>query len=171
MRFAITIVALLLALPAQAEITWIWSNSLGSGTEQGTFVTDGDLVEGQAPAGTYTITDFSLTATSTSMPLGSIAAGDYEPTWGALSNYYFYWDGSEVTQYRLSNNPTIAYHQYRALLQPDGSPDLIQFWVFQFDIWEQYGESFLFEDEGVVVTPDGTPTASMVWSRIKQFYR
>ena len=170
MKAAIALLILFIASPLHAEITWLWANSLGTGTEQGTFVTDGGLVEGQAPAGAYTLADFSVTASAVGLPLGSIAAGDYETTWGGTSNYYFYWDGSEVTQYRLGNNPTIAYHQFRALLQPGGAPDLIQFWVFQFDIYEQYGDSFLFEDEGVVVTPAGTPTATGTVSRIKLLY-
>lgn len=69
----------------------------GTGLERGTFTTDGDLVGGVAAPGAYNLIDFSLVATTTSIPLGSLSGGQFvsfsQPLFG------FIWDGAAPTQF------------------------------------------------------------------------
>jgi hypothetical protein len=80
----------LAAAPAQANITWQWNFE----SEAGTFVTDGSLVGGVAPAGTYTADPDSLNVTSSSLPslVGATFMQNQTPQ-GLV------WDGSSATQF------------------------------------------------------------------------
>jgi len=94
--FTATLLACGLSLftPSTSHATIIWDWSFAS--EAGTFTTDGNLVGGTAPADTYTITDFVVTATAVAGNLGSLSGGQYfefDPTQG------FIWDGSNPTQF------------------------------------------------------------------------
>ena len=60
MKTTMAMIALLTVCSvAHAGIQWTWINA-GTGTEQGVFLTDGELVGGIAPAGTYTVVDFAV---------------------------------------------------------------------------------------------------------------
>ena len=100
-RRLVLVIALLVcsaftAARAQGSIVWSWSSF--SGAEQGTFTTDGNLVAGAAPAATYTLSDFSVTA-SAALPdyVGKSAVGG-EITIGNLVEG-FIWDGSSATEF------------------------------------------------------------------------
>ena len=64
---------LVLARPAQAQIVWNW----GFGSNAGTFTTNGTAPGGVAAAGTYTFSDFLVTASGSGAPLGSVSGGQY----------------------------------------------------------------------------------------------
>jgi hypothetical protein len=83
-------VALILAAaPAQANITWEWSFQ----SEAGTFVTNGDLIGGLAPAGSYTLDPTTFTVLTSSVP--SLLGAGYTETYSPQG---LVWDGSAVTQ-------------------------------------------------------------------------
>ncbi len=68
MKILLTILILATACgTALAGIQWTWANA-GTGTEQGTIITDGTLVAEEAPAGTYTIPDYSISASAYGLP-------------------------------------------------------------------------------------------------------
>jgi len=100
--------------------------------QKGTFVTDGNLVNGAAPAGTYTISDFTVTNTTTSLPItGSFASGEWTigmPTFG------FIWDGTIPTQFwRAGGDWTNGFSYSRNNPGPDFSNYII-FGVDYFSI-------------------------------------
>lgn len=76
---------------ANAAIVWDWSFD----GEAGQFITDGALSGGSAPADTYNIIDFIVTASSFGMPLGSLSGGEYFEN----SLQGFIWDGAQATQF------------------------------------------------------------------------
>lgn len=82
-----------LACETRADISWNWSY----GSEAGTFVTDGDVPCGEAaPAGTYSVLDFSVTDSMFPGNVGSLSGGEYsqnQPVQG------FVWDGVAPTQW------------------------------------------------------------------------
>ena len=82
---------------ARADTLWTWSYA----SEAGTFVTDGDQPCGQsAPAGTYSILDFSVTESAFPGNVGSLSGGEYsqnQPVQG------FVWDGAQPTQWFRSS--------------------------------------------------------------------
>ena len=80
---------------------WCWS--MQSGALKGTFtmnpVTPGN---GSAPQGTYTLTAFSLTASSISgVDTGSTSNGVY--AFGSQPDYTIVWDGSQPTSWNRQN--------------------------------------------------------------------
>jgi hypothetical protein len=86
-----------LASEARADTLWTWSYA----SESGTFVTDGDPPCGEpAPAGTYSILDFSVTASAFPGNVGSLSGGEFsqnQPVQG------FVWDGVEPIQWFRSS--------------------------------------------------------------------
>lgn len=90
----------LAAAPAQANITWQWSFE----SEAGTFMTDGSLVGGVAPAGSYTADPDSLNVTASTIPalIGATFTQNQTPQ-GLL------WDGSEPTQFWRTAAPGVLY--------------------------------------------------------------
>jgi hypothetical protein len=97
-----------LAGETRADIPWTWSYA----SEAGTFVTDGELAcDESAPAGTYTILDFSVTASAFPGNVGSLSGGEYsenQPVQG------FTWDGTQPTQwFRASGVFTNGSNFYR----------------------------------------------------------
>ena len=82
------------AAPAMANVAWQWSFE----TEAGTFVTDGDMVGGLAPAGSYTVDVDTFVVTSSFIP--SLVGTDYyenQPLQG------FLWDGVAPTEFWRSS--------------------------------------------------------------------
>lgn len=80
------------ASQAEAAIIWDWS----FGAEAGQFVTDGIT----PVAGTYTMSDFSVTASGVGGALGSLSGGEYDTTaFSTDEPFTFIWDGSQVTQW------------------------------------------------------------------------
>lgn len=88
-----------LAGSVDAAILWQWS----FGTEAGTVLTEGDLVGGAAPAGTYNVTNFSVTQSGIGLPLGSITEGQWNE--GSQPGTGFVWDGSSDTQWFRGSDP------------------------------------------------------------------
>ena len=92
-----------------AGITWQWNFD----SEYGQFVTDGDSVS--PPAGTYTLSDFSVTASATGGTIGSLSAGDYStavPNYSTPQPFSFVWDGSKVTQWMHSGGNTFDWWSF-----------------------------------------------------------
>jgi len=159
-------VLLLVAGSAHASIVWDWSNA-GTGTETGTFTTDGDLLGGLATAGTYNVTDFSLDTTSTTLALGSVSGGQFvinQPDVG------FVWDGSAPTQFfRDSGGLT---NGFAFTLDPDPGFGVVSTVVFEvnfFEIDETDGDGApgsLFESQTVNLAPVAVPepSALVLWS-------
>jgi hypothetical protein len=153
---ALLVAAFVLTISASAQaasITWSWSNA-GTGTERGTFITSGDLVGASAPAGTYVVRDFSVTASGVGLPLGAVSDGTYtivQPLVG------FVWDGAAPTQFfRSSGGFTNGFGFDRT--GPGGSPftsDII-FAVGFFDV-ESDGGSLLLETQTVNLDPIPEP--------------
>ncbi|MBU0740901.1 hypothetical protein KKG45_11650 [bacterium] len=170
MKFMLTILVLAAACgAAQAGVQWSWSNA-GTGTELGTFITDGELVSDQAPAGTYTVVDFSVTASAYDIPIGSMSGGDYFTNQPEIG---FDWDGSVPTVFwRLSGFYTNGFGLFVTAPAP-GGPDYVGFGVDWFLI--EYDEDVTFLAEGLtpILTPVGTVTASAsaAFGALKALYR
>jgi hypothetical protein len=95
--FSAAVLVVWLASEARADTLWTWSYA----SESGTFLTDGDPPCGEsAPAGTYSILDFSVTASTFPGNVGSLSGGEFsqnQPVQG------FVWDGVEPTQWFRSS--------------------------------------------------------------------
>ncbi len=153
---------------AQAGIEWTWVNA-GTGTEQGTFITNGELVAAAAPAGTYTILDFSVTATAYGIPLGSMSAGDYFTNQPEIG---FEWDGAAPTMFwRLSGTYTNGINLFVTTPIP-GGPDRICCDVDYFILDYDENVTFLLEYQTPTVTPVQTVTAneSATFGAVKTLY-
>jgi hypothetical protein len=154
---------------AHAGIQWSWVNA-GSGTEQGFVVTDGELVGGLAPAGTYAVFDFSVTSSAYPLPVGSVSGGQYtigQPDIG------FDWNGTAATLFwRGSGTMTNGL----AFAVPDAAgidPNTLSFDVNRFVVQEMYGVMYLTELATVVLTPVDT-VADIVgesWGAVKVLFR
>jgi len=90
-----------LPLHSRGDIVWNWDIA---GAGSGSFTTDGSLTGGLAPAATYTISAFSLTATSTSASLGSSPATWQLGTSSTAVPYTMTWDGSAQTAFTSSDS-------------------------------------------------------------------
>jgi hypothetical protein len=170
MKVKLTVLALVtLCGPAQAGIEWTWGNG-GTGTEQGTFVTDGAMTGGTAPAGNYTIIDFTLTASAYPLPLGSMSDGTYytnQPDMG------FDWDGAVPTVFwRDSGALTNGINLF--VTAPAGTdPDRIVMDIDYFEVDYDETVSFLYENLTPTVTPVGDYVAAQrsSFGAIKMLYR
>ncbi len=163
------IIATFLCSSAMAGIEWNWVNA-GTGTEEGTFITEGELVDGAAPAGTYTVVDFSYDTTSYGAPIGSVSDGTFvlnQPTIG------FDWDGTAPTSFWRGSG---TYTNGLALGVNDsasGEPDYIGFSVGWFIVQEYYVNVFLEEYMTVTLAPVGsiTETQGSTFDAVKALYR
>jgi hypothetical protein len=153
---------------ANAGIEWTWANA-GTGTEQGTFITDGALVSEAAPAGTYTIIDFSVTATAYDIPIGSMSEGDYYTNQPEIG---FDWDGAAPTIFwRESGTYTNGINLFVTTPVPSG-PDRVCFDIDHFIIDYDEDVTFLEENQTPILTPVGTVTANecVTFGAVKALY-
>ena len=94
---ALTCLFFVCASPALVKAAIIWDWNFAS--ESGQFVTDGTLVAGSAPPGTYTMSDFTVTVSGFGAPLGSVSGGPWDVPTGLSTPYTLSWDGSVVPQW------------------------------------------------------------------------
>ncbi len=169
MRALTIILALVLAGPALAAIEWTWVNS-GTGTEQGTLITDGVLVGDLAPAGTYTILDYTVTASAHGVLIGSVSDGTYvieHPDQG------FDWDGSAPTVFwRDSGQHTNGFWLWAAEYVP-GTPNTVGLGIDWFLVCEDETVDYLYELLTPAITPVGTVTGgdTATFGGVKALYR
>lgn len=154
---------------ARAGIQWSWVNA-GTGTEQGAFITDGELVGGFAPPGSYTILDFSVTASDYGLVIGTLSGGDYiclTPENG------FDWDGTECTEFWRSSGLWTNGFDFRVPDPAANAPDAVGFGVNFFVIHYDETITFLEEDQTVILIPEATVTDSDNRSlgAVKRLYR
>jgi hypothetical protein len=154
---------------AQAGIQWTWTNA-GTGTEQGTFVTDGELVLGEAPAGTYTVVDFSVTASAYGLPIGAVSEGAYsigQPTVG------FVWSGTAPTNFWRSSGGLTNGFTFWDDDAVEDAPNRVGFIVDWFVVDEYYGISFVDESSTAVITPmaSATPNEARTFGGVKSLFR
>ncbi|MCP4547871.1 MAG: hypothetical protein GY835_15520 [bacterium] len=163
---ATTLLVLLAASGAQAAILWSWSSH--SGTEQGYIITDGDLVGVTVPAGSYTVLDFSVTATNYPLPIGAVSNGIYHISQPDIG---FDWSGTEPTMFwRLSGQSDNGFAFYLEDTEP-GDPDRVSFAINSFVVDEYYGIVYLDEYYTAVITPLVTPAAEVSLGAVKVLYR
>lgn len=141
------------------QITWIWMDA-DTQQQKGTFVTNGNLVNGVAPAGTYTISDFTVTNTTTSLPTtGSFVSGEWtngQPTLG------FIWDGTIPTEFwRSSGQYTNGFGISRNNRSTDIS-DYILFDVNYFSI-SNYNSDYteVSQSKTILLSVVQTPTITL----------
>lgn len=80
--------------------------------ESGTFTTSGNIQAGTA--GTFTITDFSVTGTAVGATLGSEGSGAYQTgDFITIEPYTLDWNGSTVTNWHQSGSNTFNWLVYR----------------------------------------------------------
>jgi hypothetical protein len=104
-------VLLLSASNSRADQIWFWSFA----GERGTFRTDGS-----APVpGTYTMVDFSVTASSAGGTLGSLGAGQYAGEGSdSVQPYRMTWDGRAVTLWSAAGFNTFDWWPFSDLVEP-----------------------------------------------------
>jgi len=170
MKIILSILILLLVCgTAHAGIQWTWANA-GTGTEQGTFITDGELVSDLAPAGTYTVVTYSITASAYGMPIGSVSSGEYfinQPDIG------FDWDGSVPTVFwRSSGVHTNGLNLFTTDLVPN-VPNMVGMNVDWFIVEEDEEVTYLEEALTPILTPVGTitPNKRATFGAVKALYR
>ena len=164
------ILALLISCSAaQAGILWSWANG-GTGTEQGTFITEGELVDGLAPAGVYTIVDASVTASANTLQIGSISGGIYFTNMPEIG---FDWDGADVTVFwRDSGNWTNGFG-LNATTPIPGEADYLVFGIDYFSV-ESGDEMVLFQENvTAIIIPEDTitPVEVTTFVAVKILYR
>ncbi len=158
----------IVAIPVAADINWVWINA-GTGTEQGTFVTDGNLVGTDAPAGSYTLLDFSVTASIYGATLGSVSGGQWligQPDVG------FEWDGSQATQlWRQNGDFTNGFGFWSTEPPPPNVPDYIAFDANWFVVRNyEHTVTFLEEWMAVIMIPHQVPVEGTSFSELKALY-
>ncbi len=154
---------------AQAAIEWTWANA-GTGTEQGTFITDGALVGDLAPAGSYTVLDYSVTASAHGAPIGSVSGGEYRIHQADMG---FDWDGSAPTVFwRLSGMYTNGLNLFVTTMIP-GAVDFIGFCIGEFGVYDDNEDLIFQELLTATVLPVGTVTANegATLGEVKALYR
>lgn len=163
------LVLAVLSGPALAGIEWVWSNA-GSGTEKGTFITDGTLISGDAPAGSYTIFDFKLTESAYPLPLGSVSDGTY---FIRRLDTGFDWDGTAPTVFWRSSGTYTNGANFFVTAPAGTDPDWIGMSIDFFVV--DYNEEVTFLEENLtpVVTPIGdyVSTDAAAFGAIKALYR
>jgi hypothetical protein len=169
MKIIATALALLLVCSvAQANIHWTWTNAI-TGTEIGTFDTDGDLVGADALPGSYTILDFSVTASLYGAPIGSVSGGEY---YIGMPDIGFEWNGSAPTEFWRQNG---GYTNGFGLWVSEGSapnvPDYIAFSVDWFVVENyEYEVIFLEEYATAIITPHVTAAETVSMGDVKVLY-
>ena len=154
-KYAILAAVACISLAAPAEIVWDWSFV----SESGQFVTDGS----NASPGTYTLLDFSVTASATGGTIGSLSAGDYlTGAWDTDEPFSFYWDGGQVIQWMHTGENSFDWWTFQ------DSADPMQTYDFGWDIGnvnDPTKGSHWSSDEGalaggdVLVAPIPEPTS------------
>ena len=133
----------------EPEIVWYWADA-ETGNERGTFTTNGELVDGNASSGSYEITDFTVTATTTSLPTtGSYAGGQ----WNAGAPVGFLWDGNGPTQFwRSGGNLTNGLSFYPSPLPVAGIANRIAMSIDFFVIDEYYVSTEVQQSATIVLS-------------------
>lgn len=109
------------------QITWFWMDA-NTQQQKGTFVTNGNLVNGVAPAGNYTISDFTVTNTTTSLPLtGSFVSGEW-----ANPQAGFIWDGTIPTEFWRSGG---QYTNGFGIFRNNPSPNISDYILFAVNLF------------------------------------
>jgi hypothetical protein len=104
-------VLLLSAANSWADQIWMWSFA----GERGTFVTDGTT----AVPGTYTMIDFSVTASSAGGTLGSVSGGQYAAEGSdSVQPYSMKWDGQAVTMWSAAGFNSFNWWPFSDLIEP-----------------------------------------------------
>lgn len=104
----------------QAAIVWNWSFE----GEAGQFVTDGTT----PMAGSYTMLDFSVTASAVGGTLGSLSGGEYGTNaFSTDEPFSFVWDGSQVTQWLHTGLNTFDWWAF------DETADPTRYYFFGWD--------------------------------------
>ena len=86
------VLALVMSPMVQADVIWDWSFNNTSGQ----FTTDGN----DTLAGTFNLTDWSLTATDTGATIGSLLGGEYlADGFSTFPPYSMEWDGNSPTKW------------------------------------------------------------------------
>jgi len=138
---------------ANAAILWQWSFD----GEAGTFLTDGTLVGGSAVAGTYNVTDFSITQTAATIPLGSISGGQWNE--GAQSGTGFAWDGSTDTEwFRAAGAFTNGANYF-----PSVGFERISFFPGDYSVDNLLSSSNLASSNSLTLVPGAVPEPSSVF--------
>jgi PEP-CTERM motif len=102
---------LLSAANSRADQIWIWSFA----GERGTFLTDGT----QAVPGTYTMIDFSVTASSAGGTLGSVSGGQYIAEGSeSVQPYAMNWNGQAVTLWSAAGTNFFNWWPFSDLVDP-----------------------------------------------------
>ena len=169
MKSMVIILALLLTCAtAQANIQWTWTNA-GTGTEQGTFTTAGDLVGDLAPAGTYTVLDFSVTASHYGLPLGSISGGVYSI---GMPDIGFDWDGAGPTLFWRQSGYWTNGFGLDVVDYPPIAPNYLVFNINYFAV-EDYDDEieYIVESQTPILAVDLTAVEKSSFGRIKLLYR
>ncbi len=166
-RMLITVLAILTATIAHADIQWLWING-GTGTEQGTFVTTGEY-SAEVPDGSYTVLDYSITASAYGAILGSHSGGEYiihQPDIG------FLWENGAPTQFwRSSGLFTNGLTLYTAEPQPPEIPSAFSFNIDYFVVGTGEGRNiFLYEEITPIITPVGVAVEEMSLGQFKALY-
>lgn len=170
MRVLLVILILIVTCTAaQAGIQWTWTNA-GTGTEQGTFITSGVLVDDQAPAGNYTIYDYSITASAWGLEIGSVSGGEYyisQPDIG------FVWDGAAPTTFWRSSGVYLNGFWLWATTYTPGQPDMLGMNVEWLAVVEDDEVDHYGEDLTPVFTPTGTatPNERATFGAVKALFR
>ncbi len=142
---------------AQASIVWKWSWK----GEAGQFVTDGALAEGSAPAGTYSILDFSVTNTAlgaSGAVVGSISGGEYDE--GSQPGQGFFWDGRAVTQWFRDGGVLTN----GANLYVSGSGDTRYLFEIGLYLFREFSGGDADVSSTVDMTPLKEPTETICWN-------
>ena len=171
MKILLTILILAAACgAAQAGIEWTWANG-AFGSEQGTFITNGELVAEEAPSGSYTIIDFSITATAYLIPIGSMSGGEFDLIQPDIG---FDWDGSAPTVFwRNSGGYTNGLWMHVTAAAPD-DPAMIGMGMGWFTIVDEEDDfTFHYDPVTPILTPVGNVTAHerATFGAVKALYR
>lgn len=156
----LTMLVILIHGSAKADILWNWVNA-GTGTEMGTVITTGDASSGSVAAGSYTILDFSLSASNYALPIGYFSSGDYAI---GQQDIGFLWDGTTITQFWRSSGTYTNGFSFTATSPEVGAPDYLVMNVDYFSV-EIYDDTvFLFEAQTPVFTPVIPPQPGIIWN-------
>ncbi|MFM1551467.1 MAG: hypothetical protein ACKJSG_18840, partial [Lentisphaeria bacterium] len=133
----------------EPEIVWYWADA-ETGNERGTFTTNGELVDGNASSGSYEITDFTVTATTTSLPTtGSYAGGQWNA--GTQAPVGFLWDGNAPTQFwRSGGHYTNGLNLYPSPLPGAGIANRIAMSI-DFFVIDEYDGSMEVQQSATIV--------------------
>ncbi len=164
------LVFLVISSIGQAKIQWTWEN-VATGTERGTFVTDGMMTGNTAPAGSYTVLDFSVTASAYGLRYGSILGGQYSI---GMPDIGFDWDGSMPTVFwRQSGGYTNGFSVWGVDVTHE-DPDRVGFGMGWFTVEDYFGEvTYITESATPILIPVSSTVEneSGTFGAVKKLYR